>query len=90
MKKNLSALKRDRQNEKRRLRNKSAKSKVFTYYKKVLNAVEEKNNKDEIMNAYKDWQKVLDKVVQKGIIQSNTASRRKSRMMKKINELKLA
>jgi small subunit ribosomal protein S20 len=90
MKKNLSALKRDRQNEKRRLRNKSAKSKVFTYYKKVLNAVEEKNNKDEIMNAYKDWQKVLDKVVQKGIIQSNTASRRISRMMKKINELKLA
>ncbi len=81
---NLSALKRMRQNEKRRLRNKSYKSKVFTYFKKVKSALEEGKGKDEIMKSYRDWQKILDKTTQKGIIHKNTAARRKSRFMKKI------
>lgn len=87
MVRNLSALKRVRQNEKRRIRNKAAKSKVYTYLKKLVSALDENKNKDEVLEVYKSWQKVLDKVVQKGIIHKNTASRKKARMMKKINNI---
>lgn len=84
MQKNLSALKRMRQNEKRRIRNKSIRSKVFTYFKKMNQAIEDNKGEEEIMNAYKEWQKILDKTVSKGIIKKNTASRRKSRAIKRI------
>ncbi len=84
MQKNLSAIKRMRQNEKRRMRNKAAKSKVFTYFKKMNSAIDENKGEEEIMNAYKQWQKILDKTAGKGIIKKNTASRRKSRAIKRI------
>ncbi len=83
----LSAQKRIRQSEKRRMRNKSYKSKVSTYLKKVNLAMEENKPKDEVMEAYKNWQKVLDKTTQKGIIHKNTCARRKSRMMKRIKTM---
>jgi small subunit ribosomal protein S20 len=84
MQKNLSAIKRMKQNEKRRIRNKAAKSKVFTYFKKMNSAIEEDKGEEEIMNAYKQWQKILDKTTGKGIIKKNTASRRKSKAIKRI------
>lgn len=84
MAKSLSILKRDRQNEKRRLRNKSRRKKVFTYFKKVNTALEESKSEEEVMKAYRDWQKALDKIAGKGTIHKNTAARRKSRMYKKI------
>ncbi len=81
---NISTQKRIRQNEKRRLRNKSYRTKVFTYFKKVKSALDAGKNKEDIYNAFRDWQKILDKTTAKGIIHKNTTARRKSRMMKKI------
>ncbi len=87
MKKNLSALKRIRQSEKRRVRNKSAKSKVATYFKKLTSVMAENKSKDEVINAYKEWQSVIDKIAGKGVIHKNTAARKKTRVMAKINSM---
>jgi small subunit ribosomal protein S20 len=80
------AQKRDRQNEKRRVSNRMYTTRIKTQAKKVLSLVEEKN-KDKAVAEYKDFSSFVDKAVKKGIIQKNTASRKKSRMQKKINAL---
>ncbi len=71
-----SAKKRLRQNEKRRLRNRSTKSYLKTIEKKVKNA-EAKKEADELLNeAYKAY----DKAASKGVIHKNNAARHKSRL----------
>jgi small subunit ribosomal protein S20 len=82
-----SALKRWRQSEKRRLRNKAAKAEVKTYRKRVLAAVEEKK-KDEAAIELKKVISLYDKAAGKGIIKRNNAARSKSRLAAKVNSLK--
>ena len=84
-----SALKRQRQNEKRRLRNKSYKSSINTFIKKTIKALEEKDA-DEAMVYYRKAVKKLDSAVNKGIFHRKTASRRISRLTRKINTLSQA
>jgi len=84
--KNLSAEKRTRQNEKRRLRNKSAKSAIRTASKQVVAAAQEKNAA-EAKTALQDMIKRIDTAARKGIIKKNTAARKKSRMQKLVNKL---
>ena len=82
----LSQKKRNRQNEKRRIRNSSVKSSIRTAAKKTLKAI---NGKDESAEAlYVKFVKTIDTAVQKGIIHKNTAARKKSRLALKINALK--
>ncbi len=83
-KKNLSALKRVRQAEKRRLRNQAWKSQVKTYTKKVLKAIEEK---DEVKarEALRQAIRIISKAASKGVLHRNNASRRISRLTKKVN-----
>lgn len=84
--KNLSAEKRTRQNEKRRLRNKSAKSAIRTASKQVVAAAQEKNAA-EAKTALQDMIKRIDTAARKGIVKKNTAARKKSRMQKLVNKL---
>lgn len=77
-----SALKRMRQNENKRLRNISYKSKVKTAVKKYLKAVDEKA--PEASNLLKSTVSLFSKGVSKGIFHRNTASRSISRLSKKI------
>jgi len=74
-----SAIKRTKQAEVNRQRNKAAKSRVLTARKKALTAIGS-GNKDEATKAYSEYSSVLDKTAKKGIIAKNNASRKKSRM----------
>jgi len=72
--------------ERNAARNKSIKSRVKTFVKKVLIAVEAKNV-DEAKAALQVAYKELDKAVTKGVLKKNTASRKKSRLTLKVNTL---
>lgn len=83
---NLSAEKRQRQNEKRRLRNKSTKTAIRTAAKKVV-AAAEKKDVESAKEALRDMISRIDSAARKGIIKKNTAARKKSRMQKLVNRL---
>lgn len=82
----LSAEKRDRQNAKRRGRNRWRKEQVKTAVKAVETAIHA-GKKDDAVTALKDAYKKLDRVAAKGTIHKNAASRKKSRLAKKIAKL---
>jgi small subunit ribosomal protein S20 len=77
-----SALKRMRQNEERRLRNVSYKSKVKTTVKRFLRAVTEKSS--DAPQLLSQAASLLQKGVSKGIFHKNNAARTVSRLSKKL------
>ena len=81
-----SQIKRNRQNEKRRVRNKSVKSALKTAVRKFNEAVEAGNN-DEAATLMRDASRKLDKAVSKGVIHKNQAANRKSAIAKKAASL---
>jgi small subunit ribosomal protein S20 len=81
-----SQIKRNRQNEKRRLRNRVYRGAARTFIRKA-NAAIESGNLDEARAAVLRAQKALDKAAEKGIIHKNNAARRKSRLMKRFAAL---
>ena len=81
-----SAEKRDRQSIGRRERNISAKSAVKTRIKSVLAAVEE-NDKEKSTKALASAVPMLSKAAAKGLIHKKNASRKISRLTKKVNAL---
>ncbi len=83
-KRSKSVLKRIRQNEKRRLRNQSWQTRIKTSIKKVEEALEKKE-KEIIQNLLQEAIKIISKAASKGIIHKNNASRKISRLMKKVN-----
>jgi small subunit ribosomal protein S20 len=84
-----SSQKRERQNEKRRLRNRSYKSRARTMIRKAFLAIEE-GNLDSAKVAADEAIKALDKAAAKGVIHKNNASRRKSRLMTRLAALEKA
>lgn len=84
--KNLSAEKRQRQDEKRRLRNKSAKSSIRSAAKTVISAGQGKD-KAAAEAALREMIKRIDTAARKGIVKKNAAARKKSRMQKFVNRL---
>ncbi len=78
-----SALKRARQNEKRRQRNKSLKSAVKTFEKKVYAAKDagDENLQEILAHA----QSLIDKAAQKKVLHKNTASRKISNITRYVN-----
>lgn len=84
-KKSVSILKRIRQNKKRALRNKAAKSKIKTYFKKVINLLNS-GNLDEAKRYANLYYSAVDKALKKNIIHKNTASRKKSLLAKHLNK----
>ncbi|MGV8058723.1 MAG: 30S ribosomal protein S20 [Smithellaceae bacterium] len=81
-----SAVKRDRQSEKRRERNVADKSAIKTKIKSVLSAVETKD-KEASAKALKAAIPALSKAAVKGVLHKKNASRKISRLTKKINAL---
>jgi len=80
-----SALKRARQNEVRRMRNKSSKTRVKNVVKEVRLAVSEKS--ENIISKLNIAQSVIDKAAKKGVIHKRTASRKISRLSRLANTL---
>ena len=81
-----SAEKRVRQSEKRRAINRSHKTKVRTYIKK-LRAALDSGKTDEVQKILPDAISVIDKSVQKGVLHKNAASRYKSRLTVRANQV---
>ncbi len=82
--KNASAVKRHKQSEVRRIKNKAVKSSVRTSAKKYVASVQAKETA-EAGTLLRDLVKELDTAARKGIITRNAASRKKSRMQKLYN-----
>ena len=80
-----SAQKQVRANERKQLRNKSVRSQCktsVTKAEKLIFSGELESGRGAVMVAISS----LDKAAEKGIIHPNSAARRKSRLMKKLNE----
>jgi small subunit ribosomal protein S20 len=73
-----SQIKRNRQNEKRRVRNKSVKSELRTRTKSALAHADDETTVATAM-------KHIDKAAANGVIHKNAAARRKSRLMKALS-----
>lgn len=81
-----SALKRQRQNEQRRVRNVHVRSTLKTLVKKVRVAAESKDI-EKAKTALAEAIPAIDKAKSKGVIHRNTASRKISRLTKLIASL---
>jgi len=81
-----SAIKRNKQNEKRRLRNRIYVGKARTTVKKARLAIEG-NDLESARQATLTAISALDKAAEKGILHKNNAARRKSRLMHRLAEL---
>ncbi len=78
-----SQIKRNRQNEKARMRNKAVRSEMKTRVKQTLEAVEDSSADAEA--AYQLAQKRIDEAVSKGVLHKNTAARKKARLAKRVD-----
>lgn len=81
-----SQIKRNRQNEKRRLRNRVFVGRARTFVKKAQTAIET-GGVEDARQATLQAISALDKAAEKGILHKNNASRRKSRLMKRLAAL---
>jgi len=81
-----SAIKRNKQNEKRRLRNRYFRGRARVFVRDARAAIGTENVEDaraEVLKAVS----ALDKAAEKGVIHKNNAARRKSRLMQKLAAL---
>ena len=76
-----SQIKRNRQNERARTRNRAVRSELRT----SLRSAEEALGTDQAEEAVGRAVKRIDKAAQKGVIHRNAAARQKSRLMRKLN-----
>lgn len=81
-----SSEKRVRQSEKRRVINRSNRTKVRTYIKKLRAALDSSKNED-VQKILPDTISVIDKAVQKGVMHKNAAARYKSRLTVQANQV---
>ncbi len=79
-----SALKRQRQSERRRLRNRGHRSAINTTVKKVLTSISAKET-DKARELFREAVARLDSAVTKGALHRRTASRKISRLTKMVN-----
>jgi small subunit ribosomal protein S20 len=80
-----SSEKRVRQSEKRRAINRSHRTKVRTYIKKLRSAMES-GSKQDVTQILPEAISVIDKSVQKGVLHANAAARYKSRLTVRANQ----
>jgi small subunit ribosomal protein S20 len=89
VKKNLSAIKKARQSEKRNARNRVLRSRIKSAMKSVDQAIKEQN-KEEMEQALSRAVKAIDGATPKGILHKNNASRKISKLTKSVNAAKAA
>ena len=80
-----SQIKRNLQNERRRLRNKAARSEIKTRVKRAVTTAEA--GAEDSTEALRLAVKKLDKAAAKGIIHKNQAANRKSSLMRRLAKL---
>lgn len=80
-----SAIKRARQSEKRRLRNRARKTRMKTAIKAVEAAMATKNP-ELVMEKLREAMSIIDKTASKGTIHKNKAARKISRLHQKVNK----
>ena len=85
----LSSKKRIRSNLKRQQRNVSVRSNIKTAVKKVEQAIAE-DNLEAARASFSEAVSTLDSATARGIVKKNTASRKKSRLAKRINAIQTA
>ena len=85
MAKTKSAQKRARLSVERRLRNRSVRSMAKTYISKAERLIFHKEL-DQAQGAVVQAVSVLDRAARKGVIHPSNAARRKSRLMKRLNQ----
>lgn len=78
-----SAIKRNKQNEKRRLRNRIFRGRARTFIKKARLVIEE-GDREEARAATLQAISALDKAAEKGVLHKNNAARRKGRLMRRL------
>ena len=81
-----SALKRARQNQDRRMRNKSVKTRVKNIVKDIRFAMSESAN-DEAASKLNIAKSIIDKAAKKGVIHKKTAARKVSRLSRLVNTI---
>jgi small subunit ribosomal protein S20 len=79
-----SQKKRNRQNEKRRIRNKSVRSELKTRIKRAETAAAAGEESEELLRAAI---KRIDQAAAKGVMHKNAANRQKSRLTKRLARL---
>ena len=82
---NPAAEKRMRQEQKRRLHNRSIKSLVKTQVTRARQSINDEDTNAEA--AVRAAVSELDRAAKKGVIHRNNAARRKSRLMKQLNSI---
>lgn len=81
-----SAIKRNRQSERRRAVNRSNTQRLRTQLKKMKSAIGA-NSKEDVQKLLGPTLSLLDKSTQKGVLHKNAASRQKSRLMQGVNRI---
>jgi small subunit ribosomal protein S20 len=81
-----SQIKRNRQNDGRRLRNKAVKSELKTAVRRFREAAET-SDAEAATTAMRSASKLLDKAASKGVIHQNQAANRKAAMANRANSL---
>lgn len=82
-----SQIKRNRTNEEARQRNRSVRSALRTYIKRVHLALES-GDLDEAESALRRAGREIDRAASKGVIHANSASNHKSRLAKRVSAAK--
>ncbi len=88
MAKHLSVIKRHHQSLVRRERNQQIKSRVKTLIKKVRSAVEPKD-RDNASAQLREVNRIMGKAVSRGVLKHKTASRKLSRLARRVHLLKV-
>ncbi len=83
-----SALKRSRQDEVRRMRNKSAKTRVKNIIKDIRETASNNESKESSLKSLNTAKSIIDKAAKKGVIHKRTAARKISRLSKLVNTIK--
>jgi small subunit ribosomal protein S20 len=83
-----SQIKRNRQNEKRRLRNKSVRAEMRTRGKSAVTAAE--TGAEDSVELLRLAVKRIDKAAAQGVIHKNTAANHKSRLVRRIAVIEAA
>jgi len=81
-----SAIKRAKQNEKRRLRNKSYRTRVKNVSKEVREAVASNRSPEEIQASLRKAVSIIQKTASKGVIHKRKAARKISRLYRLANQ----
>ena len=81
-----SAVKRNRQSQKRRAVNRSHTQRLRTQLKKIKVAIGA-NSKEDVQKLLAPTLSLIDRSIQKGVLHKNAASRQKSRLLHGVNKL---